>query len=100
MTGKLRPRRTDPLPRRGGRPPQQRVAVGAMAADHPLTDCTDCARYLSLWRLRHARYRRKPQDPGFINIVLVELARVRCDRFASAPKIEMTKETCRGAHTC
>jgi hypothetical protein len=59
------------LRRRGGRPPQQREAVGEIAADDTFTDFTDSARYVSLWRLRHAKRSRKPaQDPCLADISL------------------------------
>jgi hypothetical protein len=131
MTGKLRSRRTDALRRRrrlrypaepprrcgphqcrrlyrsavlrrrGGRPPQQRVAVGEITADHPFTDFTDSARYVSLWRLRHARRGRKPRRiPASQTSRAACWARVRCDRRGSVPKVDVTMGMYRGARTC
>jgi hypothetical protein len=99
VTRKLRSRRTAVL-RPGGRLPQQRKAVGAIAADHRYIDFTDSARYVSPRRLRYARRGRKP---GGISASRTSrsacLARVRCGLPGSVPNVDVTMGMYRGART-
>jgi hypothetical protein len=99
VTKKLRSRWTAVLGR-GCRLPQQREAVGAIAADHRFIDFTDSARYVSLWRLRSARHGRKPRGISASRTSRSAcLARMRCDRRGSIPKVDVTMGMCRGART-
>jgi hypothetical protein len=99
VTRKLRSRRTAAL-RPGGRLPQQRKAVGAIAADHRFVDFTDSARYVSLWRLRYARRGRKPRGIYASRTFRSAcLGRVRCGLPGSVPNVDVTMGMYRGART-
>jgi hypothetical protein len=80
----------------------RRDAVGEIAADHTFTEFTDCARYVSLWRLRHARRGRKPRrilTSHTSRSARACWARVRCVRRGSVPKVDVTMGMYRGART-
>jgi hypothetical protein len=78
----------------------RREAVGEIAADHTFSNFTDSARYVSLWRLRHARRGRKPRrilTSHTSRPARACRARVRCDRRGSVPKVDVTMGMYRGA---
>ena len=101
MTGKLRPQRTDALRCRGGRPPQQREAVGEIAADHTYTAFTDSRtlRFALALETRQTRS-QAAQYSGFADISLGVLGSSALRSTWVGTESRVMKGMYRGARTC